>query len=50
MNAKIQQAIALGGKISYLDEQPPAPASASTAANGGCNRAWEYWNQIIPVK
>ena len=52
MNARIQQqAIALGGKVAYLDEQPAAPAAASTTpANGGYNRAWEYWKQIIPVK
>jgi ribulose-5-phosphate 4-epimerase/fuculose-1-phosphate aldolase len=51
INAIIQQqAIALGGKITYLDEQPPAPAStAAAAAGGGYNRAWEYWRQIIPV-
>jgi ribulose-5-phosphate 4-epimerase/fuculose-1-phosphate aldolase len=56
MNAVIQQqAIALGGKITYLDGQSPAPASApsapsaSTAAGGGYNRSWEYWKQIIPV-
>jgi ribulose-5-phosphate 4-epimerase/fuculose-1-phosphate aldolase len=51
-NARIlQQAIALGGKITYLDEQPPAPAStaAPAPAGGGYNRAWEYWKQIIPV-
>jgi ribulose-5-phosphate 4-epimerase/fuculose-1-phosphate aldolase len=51
MNARIQQqAIALGGKITYLDEQPAAAAAASASANGGYNRAWEYWKQIIPVQ
>ena len=56
MNAIIQQqAIALGGKITYLDGQTPAPpatasASRPAAADGGYNRAWEYWKQIIPVK
>ena len=50
LNAMIQQqAIALGGTISYLDEQPSAAAAASASANGGYNRAWEYWKQIIPV-
>jgi HCOMODA/2-hydroxy-3-carboxy-muconic semialdehyde decarboxylase len=52
LNARIQQqAIALGGNIIYLDNQPPAAASASrpAAADGGYNRAWEYWKQIIPV-
>src|SRR5262245_57258439 len=56
MNAIIQQqAVALGGKITYLDGQPAAPpattaASGPPAAAGGYNRAWEYWKQIIPVK
>ena len=53
MNAIIQQqAIALGGKVTYLDHQPPAPAAASqpASANGGYNRAWEYWKQIFRVK
>ena len=50
MNAVIQQqAMALGGKITYLDGQPAAPAAAGAAAGGGYNRAWEYWKQIIPV-
>ena len=51
-NARIQQqAIALGGTITYLDNQPPAPAApaAAPAADGEYNRAWEYWKQIIPV-
>jgi len=51
-NARIQQqAIALGGKITYLDEQPPTPTAGtvSATANGGYNRAWEFWKQVIPV-
>ncbi len=49
LNAKIQQqAIALGGKIAYLDGQPPAPAPAQPAGSG-FDRAWEYWKRIIPA-
>src|SRR5947209_19482439 len=53
MNAIIQQqVIALGGKITYLDGQTPAPpataaASRPAAADGGYNRAWEYGKQLI---
>ena len=47
LNAMIQQqAIALGGKITYLDEQPPAAAAASAPANGGYNSgisARKWW-------
>jgi ribulose-5-phosphate 4-epimerase/fuculose-1-phosphate aldolase len=51
LNAKIQQqAIALGGRIAYL-EQPESPPAAQPAGSGagGFNRAWEYWKRIIPV-
>jgi len=45
MNARIeQQAIALGGKVTYLDDPQDAPAPA-----GAYNRGWEYWKQIVPT-
>ncbi|HYR91588.1 MAG TPA: class II aldolase/adducin family protein [Terriglobia bacterium] len=45
MNARIQQqAIALGGKIAYLEQQPALPPAAA-----GFDRAWEYWKRIIPA-
>lgn len=64
INAKIQQeAIALGGKITYLDPLPGAkspraspgqsvPTKAPFGSGGGTagDRAWEYWRQIVTVK
>jgi len=45
MNARIeQQAIALGGKVTYLNDPQEAPASPAA-----CNRGWEYWKQIVPT-
>ena len=44
MNARIQQqAIALGGKVTYL-EDPPVPPAAPTGAGADAayNRGWEY--------
>jgi HCOMODA/2-hydroxy-3-carboxy-muconic semialdehyde decarboxylase len=47
LNAKIQhQAIALGGRIAYLEEPQTAPAQPATP---GFDRAWEYWKRIIPT-
>ncbi len=49
MNARIQQeAIALGGKVTYLE--PPAPAAPNAAGEAGYNRGWEYWKQIVSTK
>ena len=56
MNAKIQQqAIALGGKVSYLEDPQTATTSAPAAVPNGAgadaayNRGWEYWKQIVPM-
>ena len=53
MNARIQQqAIALGGKVTSL-EDPPGAAAAPPAvpnaagADAAYNRGWEYWKQIV---
>ena len=49
MNARMQQqAIALGGKVTYL-EDPPAPPATPPAGDAGYNRGWEYWKQIVSV-
>jgi HCOMODA/2-hydroxy-3-carboxy-muconic semialdehyde decarboxylase len=51
MNARIeQQAIALGGKVTYLEDPPvPAPPAVpnGSAADAAYNRGWEYWKQIV---
>jgi HCOMODA/2-hydroxy-3-carboxy-muconic semialdehyde decarboxylase len=56
MNAKIQQqAIALGGKVSYLEDpqtataSPPAATPNGPGADAAYNRGWEYWKQIVPM-
>ena len=57
VNAKIQQqAIALGGTVTYLGQaegaplpvQPAVPRVSSSDAED--NRAWEYWKQLIVLK
>ena len=49
LNARVQQqAIALGGTITYLPGEP-ASTTPATGAGNGTNRAWEYWKQIIQV-
>lgn len=50
MNARIEeQAIRLGGTVSYLEREPGArPASSVAPAGGGANnRAWEYWKSRV---
>ena len=51
MNARIQQqAIALGGKVTYLEDPPSPPAiPTGSAPNAAYNRGWEYWKQIVPT-
>ena len=49
MNAVIQQqALALGGKITYLVDPPAAspPAVPAAGADAVYNRGWEYWKQL----
>jgi hypothetical protein len=55
MNALIQQqAIALGGRITYL-EGPAAAAPAApvvptgTGGGRGADRSWEYWLRVLPL-
>ena len=53
MNAKIQEeAIRLGGAVSYLEREPgakPAP-NATPAGAAANNRAWEYWKRQVAAK
>jgi ribulose-5-phosphate 4-epimerase/fuculose-1-phosphate aldolase len=50
MNARMQQqAIALGGKITYLEDPPAPPAAPAPAGEVAYNRGWEYWKQIVSV-
>ena len=56
MNALIQQqAISLGGKITYLEGQPaatqPAQPVVPTGNGGGrgADRSWEYWLRTLPL-
>jgi ribulose-5-phosphate 4-epimerase/fuculose-1-phosphate aldolase len=47
MNARIQQqAIALGGQVTYLEGQPASTTAEAITAGSGSNRSWEYWKQI----
>ena len=57
MNAKIQQqAIALGGTVTYLDQSEEAPLSVQPAvprvsgSDVRDDRAWEYWKQLSVAK
>jgi HCOMODA/2-hydroxy-3-carboxy-muconic semialdehyde decarboxylase len=48
MNARMQQqAIALGGKVTYLEDPPAPPATPAPAGEAPYNRGWEYWKQIV---
>lgn len=55
MNAIIQQqAIKLGGRITYLDGQasttPPQPVVPTGNGGGkGADRSWEYWLRALPL-
>jgi HCOMODA/2-hydroxy-3-carboxy-muconic semialdehyde decarboxylase len=55
MNALIQQqAINLGGRITYLDGQvsttPPPPVVPTGNGGGrGADRTWEYWLRVLPL-
>jgi HCOMODA/2-hydroxy-3-carboxy-muconic semialdehyde decarboxylase len=50
MNARVeQQAIRLGGTVSYLEREPGAKVSPDTSPAGAAanNRAWEYWKHQV---
>ena len=53
MNAIIQQqAISLGGNITYLDGQTAAAPPVVPTGNGGgrgADRTWEYWLRVLPI-
>ena len=55
VNAIIQQqAISLGGRISYLDGQSAATQAQPVIPTGdgggrGADRSWEYWLRVLPV-
>jgi ribulose-5-phosphate 4-epimerase/fuculose-1-phosphate aldolase len=55
VNAIIQQqAISLGGRISYLDGQAATTQSQPVVPTGngggrGADRAWEYWLRVLPA-
>ena len=55
VNAIIQQqAISLGGRISYLDGQAATTQSQPVVLTGdgggrGADRSWEYWLRVLPV-
>ena len=55
VNAIIQQqAISLGGRISYLDGQAATTESQPVVPTGngggrGADRSWEYWLRVLPV-
>lgn len=61
LNAKIQQeAIALGGKVTYLDQPEEAPLAVQAAVPPGSDSgaggdrtweyAWNYWKQLLAAK
>ena len=55
VNAIIQQqAITLGGKITYLDGQPATAQALPVVPTGngggtGADRTWEYWLRVLPI-
>ncbi|HUI78368.1 MAG TPA: class II aldolase/adducin family protein [Bryobacteraceae bacterium] len=52
MNARVEeQAIRLGGTVSYLDREPGAKRPPVTPAGAAANnRAWEYWKRQVTTK
>jgi ribulose-5-phosphate 4-epimerase/fuculose-1-phosphate aldolase len=53
MNARVEeQAIRLGGTVSYLEREPGAkrPSNVEPAGAAANNRAWEYWKRQVTVK
>jgi HCOMODA/2-hydroxy-3-carboxy-muconic semialdehyde decarboxylase len=55
LNARIlQQALALRGKVTYLNDQPVGPAPANAPGQGNPlgppeGRAWVYWSQNVTI-
>ena len=53
MDARVEeQAIRLGGTVSYLEREPGAkrPPAGAAAGAGANNRAWEYWKRQVAEK
>jgi ribulose-5-phosphate 4-epimerase/fuculose-1-phosphate aldolase len=53
MNARVQeQAIRLGGTVSYLEREPGAklPTNVAPAGAAANNRAWEYWKRQVTTR
>ena len=53
MNAKVEeQALRLGGTVSYLEREPGAkrPSNVEPAGAAANNRAWEYWKRQVTTK
>jgi HCOMODA/2-hydroxy-3-carboxy-muconic semialdehyde decarboxylase len=53
MNARVEeQAIRLGGTVSYLEREAGAkrPASVEPAGAAANNRAWEYWKRQVTTR
>lgn len=53
MNARVEeQAIRLGGTVSYLEREPGAkrPENNTPAGAAANNRAWEYWKRQVTAK
>ncbi len=53
MNARVEeQAIRLGGTVSYLEREPGARPQADTTPAGAAanNRAWEYWKRQVATE
>ena len=53
MNARVEeQAIRLGGTVSYLEREPGAkrPSNVEAAGAAANNRAWEYWKRQVAAK
>jgi ribulose-5-phosphate 4-epimerase/fuculose-1-phosphate aldolase len=53
LNARVEeQAIRLGGTVSYLEREPGAkrPSNVEAAGAAANNRAWEYWKRQVTAK
>ena len=55
MRSRQQQAILLGGDITYLDGQdrdtlPPPVVPTGTGGGQGAARFWEYWSRRVSLE